>query len=326
MPASPAGFPRDPASARGPAPGAVAITGASGLLGGRLAADLLAAGARVLPVVRRAARPGSPEIAWDPRSGTIDEAALADAGAVVHLAGENIGAGRWTARRKEAIRSSRVEATSALAGALARLARPPRVFVCASATGFYGDRGDEILDESSRAGEGFLADVCRGWEAACEPARAAGIRVVHARLGVVLARGGGMLARLVPLYRLGLGGPVGSGRQWMSWVAIGDAIAAFRRAIADEAISGPVNVVAPGPVTNGEFARGLGRAVRRPAFVPLPGFAVRLALGEMGQELLLASSRVVPAALQAHGFRFRHATLESALEAEVSGVPGEAGR
>jgi hypothetical protein len=234
---------------------------------------------------------------------------------VVHLAGENIAAGRWTPARKEAIRRSRVDGTRLLAGALARLDRKPRVLVSASAVGFYGDRGDEPLTEASAPGSGFLAEVCLAWEAATAPARDAGVRVVTPRLGMVLARDGGALAKMLPPFRLGLGGVIGSGRQWVSWIALPDLVAALRHLLARDDLAGPINAVAPEPITNREFTKTLGRVLRRPTLFPLPASLVRLLLGEMGEAALLGSTRALPAGLQASGFRFSTPELEGALKA-----------
>lgn len=289
----------------------VAVTGASGLVGSALAAALTREGHEVVPLVRRPAR--EQEIAWDPMKGQLDRDRLEGVDAVVHLAGESIASGRWTPARKEAIRSSRVEGTRVIAEGLAGLSRPPRVLVCASAIGYYGERGDAVLTEQSGPGEGFLPEVCRAWEDAAEPARAAGIRVVHLRLGTVLAQHGGALPRMLLPFTLGLGGVIGSGRQWLSWIELGDLVGAIRHAIATEALAGAVNATAPQPVTNAEFTRVLAKVLERPAFFPLPEAMVRLVFGELADALLLQSARVVPARLQETGFAFTHPDLESAL-------------
>jgi hypothetical protein len=299
----------------GSAPLRVALTGASGLIGRHVAAALRQAGHRVDPLVRRAPQPGTTEIRWDPARGDVDAQALSAVDAVVHLAGETIAAGRWTPARKAAIRDSRVLGTMLLSQCLAQFDPPPRVFVSASAIGYYGDRGDEMLDESHPPGHGFLADVCREWEAATAPARQAGIRVVNLRIGMVLSRDGGALPRMLTPFKLGLGGRVGSGRQYMSWIALPDLVRVFEHVIATEELRGPVNAVAPQAVTNAEFTRALGRVLRRPTILPAPAFAVRLVFGEMGQELLLASTRVVPRRLEATGFAFELGQLEAALRA-----------
>ncbi len=288
-----------------PRPFRVALTGASGFIGGSLAEFLRARGHVVHPLVRRAAAPGSTEIGWDPSRGEIDAAALEGLDAVVNLAGESIAGGRWTPARKQAILDSRIRSTGVLCRALAGLAAPPRVLVSASAVGYYGDRGDALLTEASPPGGGFLAELCQAWEAATDPAREAGIRVVRLRLGVVLSPRGGMLRGILPLFRLGLGGILGSGRQYPSWIALEDLLDVIGLAMVTEDLSGPMNAVAPNPVTNAEFTRTLGRLLHRPTFLRVPGFALRLLFGEMGQAVFLDSARVLPARLQAAGFEFR---------------------
>jgi uncharacterized protein (TIGR01777 family) len=302
------------------AAGRIVISGASGLIGAALATRLAAAGHPVGRMVRGRAgvRPG--DVAWDPAAGRIDAAALEGAEAVVHLAGESIAFGRWTAAKKRAIRDSRVAGTRLLAEALAGLARPPRVLVSASAVGYYGDRGAEPLTEASPRGQGFLAEVAEAWEAAAEPARRAGLRVVHPRIGMVLAATGGALPRMLTPFRLGLGGVIGDGRQQVSWIALDDLVGALRHLLVTESLTGPVNAVAPGPVDNRELTRTLARVLGRPALLPLPAALVRLAFGEMGPALLLASARVLPVRLEATGFRFRYPALEAALR----GVLGRA--
>jgi hypothetical protein len=233
--------------------------------------------------------------------------------AVVHLAGENIASGRWTPERKRRIHESRAHGTRVLAEALAALPRPPRVFVSASAIGLYGDRGDDTLDESSPAGEGFLADVCRAWEAASASLEQAGTRVVHLRFGVVLTPAGGALAQMLPPFRVGLGGPVGSGAQWTSWIGIDDLLGAIHHALVTDALAGPVNAVAPAPVRNRELAAAIGRTLHRPALVPVPAVALRLALGELADALLLSGARVHPTRLDATGYRFRTPDIDGAL-------------
>jgi uncharacterized protein (TIGR01777 family) len=292
----------------------VLVSGSSGLIGSAVVRALRRDGDDVVPLVRSGGD-GRSAVAWDPASGRFDAVGAEGADAVVHLAGRSI-AGRWNAEGKQAIRESRVVGTRLLAQGLADLTRRPPVLIVASATGYYGDRGDEILDESSSVGSGFLAEVCRDWEAAADPARRAGIRVVHLRFGVVLAKEGGALAQMLTPFRLGLGGKLGSGDQWMSWVALEDVVEVVRAAISGDA-SGPLNVVAPNPVRNEEFTRTLGRVLSRPTFFSVPAFAARLAFGEMADEALLASSRAVPKRLLDAGFRFRHAELEDALRAMV---------
>ncbi len=294
------------------------ISGASGLVGARLAAFLAAGGHRVDRLVRRDPQSGRTDIRWRPEAGEIDAPALEGVDAVVHLAGASIAAGRWTSARKEAIRRSRVEGTRLLAETVARLSRPPSVVVSASAIGYYGSRGDESLTEDSPAGDGFLAEVCQAWEAAADPARHAGVRVVTLRMGMVLAASGGALGRMLLPFKLGLGGVVGSGRQYVSWIALGDLVSAIHHVLLAAGVTGPVNAVAPVPVTHRDFVRTLGRVLRRPTLAPLPAPIVRLLLGEMGQALLLDGARVLPARLQAAGFRFRHPVLESALRAELA--------
>lgn len=289
----------------------ILITGASGLIGSALARRL-AGSNEIVRLVRRGAG-GRAEIAWNPEAGTIDAGALEDLDAVVHLAGENVGSGRWTAAKKARIRASRVEGTSLLARTLAGLTRPPKVLISASAIGFYGDRGDEELDETSGPGTGFLAEVCRAWEAATRPASEAGIRVVHARFGVVLAREGGALAQMLPLFRFGLAGRLGSGLQWMSWIALEDAVGAVAFLLAKESFHGPANITSPQPVTNRQFTAALGRVLRRPTLLHAPALVLRAALGEMAKEMLLASARVYPRRLLESGYRFAQPELETAL-------------
>ena len=289
----------------------ILVTGANGLVGGTLVPFLTTGGHEVVRLTRGRKRAGGPT--WDPEKGTIDRAALEGFDAVVHLAGENISTGRWTTDKKARIHDSRVHGTRLLCEALASLERPPRVLVAASAIGFYGHRGRDVVDEDSAPGSGFLADVCREWEAATAPAAARGIRVVNLRIGVILSANGGALASLLTPFKLGAGGPVGSGKQYMSWIAIDDVADAILFAITNQSLSGPVNAVAPAPVANADFARTLGAVLSRPAIVPLPAFAVRLLFGEMGEELLLSSTRVEPHRLQAAGFTYRFPTLEPAL-------------
>ena len=296
----------------------VAVTGASGLVGTALVAALRGAGHRVDRLSRRPPSPGSTDVQWDPAQGQLDPRSLDGVDAVVHLAGESIAALRWTAAVKTRIRRSRVDGTRLLSRTLAGLERRPRVLVSASAVGYYGDRGETPLTEESRPGSGFLAGVCREWEAAADPARAAGVRVVHPRIGVVLARGGGALSRMARSFRLGMGGVIGSGLQYWSWIGIEDLVRIIELCLAVDTLSGPVNAVAPAPATNREFTRVLGRVLGRPAVVPLPALAVRVLLGEMGRALLLDSARVLPRRLEHAGFRFTHADLEAALRAALA--------
>lgn len=290
----------------------VCITGSSGLIGSRLIPLLTAGGAQVVRLVRGGPTADS-EAAWGPRTGEVDSAAVGGADAVVHLAGENIAGGRWTAARKALIRDSRVDGTRALCESLARMQDPPRVLVCASAIGFYGDRGGAALDEVSEQGEGFLPDVCRAWEQATEPASAAGLRVVNLRFGIVLSARGGALTKMLLPFRMGLGGRVGRGDQYWSWVSVDDAAGAIHQSIVTDSLQGPVNAVAPNPVTNLEFTKILGQLLHRPTVFPMPALAARVTLGEMANELLLASARVLPKRLQESGYDFRHPTLEGAL-------------
>ncbi len=289
----------------------VAITGSSGLIGGELVPFLTTGGHRVTRLVRGEASHG--QVFWDPSAGSFDASPLDRVNAVVHLAGENVAAARWTEARKLRIRESRVHSTRVLCEGLARLTSPPKVLVSASAIGFYGDRGDELLDEESPSGDGFLPDVAREWEAATEPAAVAGIRVVNMRIGVVFSPKGGALAKMLTPFKLGGGGIVGSGRQYWSWISLDDVAGAIYHALMTPSVQGPVNGVAPDCVTNRDFTKTLGRVLSRPTIVPIPAFAARLALGEMADELLLASTRVRPKILLKSGYEFRDGSLEDAL-------------
>ena len=291
----------------------VLVSGASGLVGRALVPFLTAQGHHVVRLVRRVAR-GPDEVRWDPESGQVDLSGAGEIDAVVHLAGAGIADARWTAARRREIHDSRVNGTCRLAEALAALPRPPRVVVGGSATGFYGDSGDVWRDEHDWAGSGFLADVTRAWEAAWAPLDEVHTRRVYLRTGIVLSPAGGALAKLLPPFRLGLGGPVGSGRQWWSWISIDDLVGVIGHALADERVRGPLNAVGPEPVTNAEFARTLGRVLGRPAVLPAPAWALRLALGRgLADEALLAGQRVRAGALAASGYRFRHENVEAAL-------------
>jgi len=261
----------------------------------------------------------SGQLKWNPAEPTTvaDLEPLEGLDAAIHLSGASVAAHRWTQAWKREMWASRVGSTQALVWTFAALRQPPKALLLASAAGIYGNRGDELLDERSAPGKGFLADLCQEWEAAARPANQAGIRVVHLRFGVVLAGTGGALDKMLPLFRLGLGGRLGSGRQWMSWIGLEDAVGATLFAMDTAAMAGPINVTSPEPVTNAEFTRALGRAVHRPAILPAPVFALRLALGAMTDEALLASARVVPARLQGAGFQFAHPTLDSALGAAL---------
>lgn len=294
----------------------VAITGSRGLVGSQLIPLLTDRGHKTTGIVR--GRAGDGEMTWDPAAGSFNASGLEGVDAVVHLAGENIASRRWNALQKQRIRDSRVQGTQLLCEGLAEMRAPPKVLVAASATGFYGDRDDEILNEDSPAGKGFLADVCQQWEVATRLAEQAGIRVVNLRIGVVLSSEGGALAKMLTPFKLGGGGIIGNGRQYWSWIGIDDVVDAIHHALITDTLSGPVNAVSPNPVTNREFTKTLGRVLSRPTIVPLPGFVSKLVLGEMANELLLSSSRVLPNRLQESGYEFRHATLENALRHTLS--------
>ncbi len=295
----------------------VLVSGSSGLIGSALVRALEAAGYTAGRLVRRAPR-SEHEVYWDPIRLEIDRNGLESWNAVVHLAGENIASGRWTSARKKRIRDSRVLGTGLLSDALAGLTQGPSTLVCASAIGFYGDRGDEVLSEESPRGEGFLAGVCVAWEAAAQPAQQAGIRVVQPRIGVVLSPRGGALKKMLLPFKLGLGGRLGSGKQWMSWISLPDLVGILMRALTDDNMSGAYNAVSPNPITNAEFTKALGRVLRRPTRLPAPGLALRLMLGrEMAEELLLASVRAEPRRLLAHDHEFQHQDIETALRAVI---------
>jgi uncharacterized protein (TIGR01777 family) len=293
----------------------ILVTGSSGLVGTALVPFLISKGYKVLRLVR--SKPKSPklEIQWNPEESTIDtarlEAEVCDA--VIHLAGESVAALRWTDEKKRRIRESRVKGTQFLSETLSRLSNPPKVLVCASATGYYGNRGDEILTEESKPGSGFLAEVAQAWERATDPASKKGIRVVLTRFGVILSPVGGALGKMLPLFRLGLAGVIGDGQQYMSWVALDDVVGAIYHAMITENLKGPVNVVSPHPVTSREFTKTLGRILNRPTLLPLPTFAARIALGEMADETILSSTRVEPRKLLETGYKFQYSKLEEAL-------------
>ena len=291
----------------------IAVTGSTGLVGSALVPFLKTRGHHVLRIVRSADDLAGEDVAWDPNTGRIDAGRLEALDAVVHLAGENVAARRWDAEQKERIRASRVQGTGLLCQTLAKLRQPPGALVSASAIGFYGDRGEQELDEESPSGNGFLPEVCRAWEAATKPATEAGIRVVHVRFGIILSPKAGALSKMLKPFRLGLGGRIGSGRQWMSWIALDDALGCIDHVIGKNSLCGPVNAVTPNPVTNREFTRTLGRILRRPTLLPIPRFMARLAFGEMADELLLASTRVVPRALLDSNYQYLYADLEGAL-------------
>ena len=294
----------------------VLVTGSSGLVGSALRPVLTAAGHQVRRLLRApSTEPGT--TFWDPSGGRFVDGALDGIDAVVHLAGENIAGGRWTADRKNQIRNSRVRDTRNLCEGLAALETPPKVLVAASAIGFYGDRGDEPLDESAQPGHGFLPQVCEAWEAATLPARSRGIRVVYLRLGIVLSRSGGALATMVMPFKLGVGGVLGTGDQYMSWVSLTDVVNIVAHALTNDSLQGPLNAVAPGAVTNREFTKALGKVLRRPTVFPMPAFAARLVFGEMAEALLLSGARIMPAVLQGSGFRFDYPDLVVALRHEL---------
>jgi uncharacterized protein (TIGR01777 family) len=296
----------------------VAVTGSSGLIGSALVKVLEAEGQFVRRVVRRPARDTEHELFWDPVAEKIDAAQFRDIDAVVHLAGEGIVAHRWNDAFKAKIRDSRVQGTRLLSETLASLSKKPTVLVSASAIGYYGDRGGEWVDESSPPGRGFLSEVCQEWESATQPARDAGIRVVNLRIGVVLSTKGGALAQMLTPFRLGLGGVIGSGRQYISWIALDDLVRAIQFSLHTEAIRGPVNAVAPEPATNHEFTKTLGRLLHRPTLLAMPATAARLAFGEMADEMLLTGARVKPQVLITAGFRFDYPQLEPALRHVLS--------
>ncbi|MGC0414749.1 TIGR01777 family oxidoreductase [Embleya sp. AB8] len=295
----------------------IAVTGSSGLVGSALVRSLTADGHEVVRLVRRPpTRPD--EVRWDPHGGTVDTASLGPVDAAVHLAGAGIGDKRWTAAYRREVRESRVLGTATVARALAALRPAPRVLLSASGIGFYGDTGDRVVDESAPPGTGFLADLCTDWEAATAPALEAGIRVAHLRTGLVISPSGGALGRMFPLIRAGLGGRLGSGRQYWSFISLVDEIAAIRHVLDRPDLAGPVNLTAPNPVTNAAATKAMGRALHRPTFLAVPPFALRAAVGPFAAELL-TGQRVLPATLLASGFTFNHPTIESALTAALTG-------
>jgi uncharacterized protein (TIGR01777 family) len=291
----------------------ILVSGSHGLVGKALIRSLTDDGHEVVRLVRRERTFGDPEVEWHPNQGRIDAQHLEGFDVVVHLAGENIASGRWTSEKKRAIRESRVKGTTLLSESLARLSHPPSVFLSASAIGYYGDRGDELLTEESMPGEGFLADVCVEWEKATQRAAEKGIRTVCTRFGVILDANEGALAKMLFPFRMGIGGRIGDGKQWMSWIALDDVVNGLKFLIEDKATRGPVNFVAPNPVTNAEFTKTLGQVLSRPTVFPVPAFAARLAFGEMADALLLASQKVEPEVLENRGFAFYWPTLEPAL-------------
>jgi uncharacterized protein (TIGR01777 family) len=289
----------------------VAIAGASGLVGSALIPVLKKLGGQITRLVRSDPKAG--DIEWHPNQDEVSSRSLEGFDVIINLAGENLAGGRWTDDLKRKIRDSRVNGTHLLSEAIAKLPQKPRVFACASATGIYGDRDGETLDEQSESGGGFLAGVCREWEKATEPAVKAGTRVVNLRFGPILAREGGMLAKLLTPFKMGMGGKVGSGKQFISWVALDDAVNAIKFAIEDESIRGPLNIVSPNPVTNEEFTKTLGHVLNRPTALAMPAFAARLAFGEMADEMLLVSQKVIPKKLAQLGFTFAFPDLEAAM-------------
>ena len=288
----------------------ILVSGSHGLIGKALINSLTPHGHEIVRLVRN--KPNGAEIEWQPNQGKLDAASLEGIDAVVHLAGESIASSRWSDEKKRAIHDSRVKGTALLSEALARLDRPPAVFVSASAIGYYGNRGDELLTEKSLPGDDFLAGVCADWENATKPAIEKGIRTVHARFGIILDSKEGALAKMLTPFRMGVGGRIGNGKQWMSWIAIEDVVNGLKF-LSDGSVSGPVNFVAPNPVTNAEFTKTLGRVLSKPTLFPMPEFGVRLAFGEMGDALLLSSQRVKPGVLEERGFVFRWARLEETM-------------
>jgi hypothetical protein len=291
----------------------ILITGSTGLIGTALIEALTALDHRITRLARGPLQSREPVVQWNPAAGTLNAGEIEGFDAVVHLAGESIAARRWTAAQKARIRDSRVKGTTLLSETLAKLAKPPKVLVCASAVGYYGNRGDEILREDSTIGSGFLAEICQEWENAADPAKKKGIRVVHLRNGLVLSPKGGALAKMLLPFKLGVGGIIGDGTQYWSWVSLDDVVGAFDHALTNEHLHGAVNLVAPRAVTNREFTKTLGKVLSRPTIFPLPAFAARLALGEMADDLLLSSARVEPVRLLASGYKFKHPELEGAL-------------
>jgi len=294
----------------------VIVSGAGGLIGSALLPSLEGAGHEVVRLVRPPAESGPGEILWNPATGQLDPTVLNGADAVINLNGRNVGEGRWSPAVKDALRSSRLEATTTIASAIERCDSPPRVLVNASAVGFYGDRGDEILDESSPIGEGFLSELSQDWEAAAASVESVRTRVVLLRLGMVVAAEGALGRMLMP-FKLGVGGPIGSGRQFWPWIGIEDVVGIAKFVLENESLAGPLNLVAPHEIRCAAFARTLGRILGRPAVLPMPAFAARLALGEMAEALLLASARVRPQALEEAGYLFQAPTLEEAIRAAL---------
>lgn len=296
----------------------ILVTGSTGLVGSMLVPSLKAKGHEVIRLVRSEPKDSATQIYWNPAKGTLSADALEGLGGVVHLAGDNLAEGRWTDEKKQSIRESRVKGTTLLSETLAKLERKPEVLVSASAVGFYGSRGDEILNERSASGDDFLAEVCREWELSTQAAAQGGVRVVHLRFGVILSGEGGALKKMLTPFRMGVGGKLGDGKQYMSWIAIDDAVGAIELALVNDSLRGAVNVVAPEAVTNYEFTKAMGRALSRPTIFPVPAFAARLAFGEMADATLLASQRVEPVRLKEAGFVFKYPELEGALRHVLS--------
>jgi len=290
----------------------VAVTGSSGLIGSSLVSFLSEKSVTVSKILRENTK--DDDISWKPEDGDWDSAFTGGVDGIVHLAGENIASGKWTRKKKEKIRNSRIEGTTRLCEHILKLPTPPSVLVCASAIGYYGNRGVEFLNEGSSRGSGFLPDVCLGWEEAAESVSKAGIRVVNVRFGIVLSKDGGALAKMMTPFKIGMGGKIGSGTQYMSWVAMDDVTGAIYHTLITESLKGPVNVTAPNPVTNKEFTNTLGEVLKRPAVVPIPAFAAKLAFGEMANDLLLASTKVAPKRLSDSGYKFQYPELENALK------------
>ena len=292
----------------------ILISGSHGLVGKALISELSKDAHDIVSLVRHKSE-GASEIEWHPNQGSVDSERLTGFDLVVHLAGESIASGRWTDEKKRKIRDSRVKGTTLLSEALARSLKPPALFISASAIGYYGNRGDELLNEKSAPGNDFLSEVCVAWEKATAEAEAKGIRTVHTRFGIILDQEGGALAKMLTPFRMGVGGRIGDGKQWMSWIALADVIKGLKFVIQNKSITGPVNFVAPNPVTNGDFTKTLGDALSRPTLFPMPSFVARLAFGEMADALLLSSASVEPKRLRDSGFRFEFEKLQPALEA-----------
>ena len=290
----------------------VAVTGSSGLIGTSLVSFLSKKDIVVSKILRE--NPEDDDISWKPEDGDWNSAFTGGVDGIVHLAGESVASGKWTRKKKEKIRNSRIEGTKRLCEHILKLPTPPSVLVCASAIGYYGNRGVEFLNEGSPRGSGFLPDVCLGWEEATESVSKAGIRVVNVRFGIVLSKDGGALAKMMTPFKIGMGGKIGSGTQYMSWIAMDDVTSAIYHTLITESLKGPVNVTAPNPVTNKEFTSTLGEVLKRPAVVPIPAFAAKLAFGEMANDLLLASTKVAPKRLSDSGYKFQYPELENALK------------